>query len=249
MKIQNNSLNENMMMKSVTTAALGEVFKNSLGNNSQNSGFTILLQSLMGAINSSDNNVDLFNSNLPGVKLESLDSGLNDIKMDLLSNNLSNSSRSYGVNAYNNTYASSKCKVTTNNSRIQKAVENAANKHGINKNLILSVIKQESDFNPYSKSWAGAMGLMQLMPENCKDYGVSDPYNIEQNIDAGTRHLKDMIKLYKGNLKLGLAAYNAGCGTLSRRGVNSVDKIVRLPKETREYVKKVMNYYGKSSRS
>ncbi len=131
------------------------------------------------------------------------------------------------------------------NITIDKAVENASRKYGIDKDLIMAVIKQESDFNPKCVSNAGAMGLMQLMPVNCRDLHVKNPYDIDENIDGGTRHLKDMLNRYGNNKKMALAAYNAGCGTLRRRGVKDESGICRLPLETRDYVKKVMKYYGK----
>ncbi|ABK62407.1 MULTISPECIES: lytic transglycosylase domain-containing protein [Clostridium] len=138
-----------------------------------------------------------------------------------------------------------KSSVKSGNITIDKAVENASRKYGIDKDLIMAVIKQESDFNPKCVSHAGAMGLMQLMPVNCEDLHVKNPYDIEENIDGGTRHLKDMLNRYGNNKKMALAAYNAGCGTLRRRGVKDESGICRLPLETRDYVKKVMKYYGK----
>lgn len=138
-----------------------------------------------------------------------------------------------------------KSSVKSRNITIDKAVENASRKYGIDKDLIMAVIKQESDFNPKCVSHAGAMGLMQLMPVNCRDLHVKNPYDIEENIDGGTRHLKDMLNRYGNNKKMALAAYNAGCGTLRRRGVKDESGICRLPLETRDYVKKVMKYYGK----
>ncbi|HFL3547501.1 TPA: lytic transglycosylase domain-containing protein, partial [Clostridioides difficile] len=71
-------------------------------------------------------------------------------------------------------------------SRIENAVEQASKKYNVDANLIKAIIKVESDFNPNTVSSAGAKGLMQLMPENCRDLGVTNPFNIEQNIDAGT---------------------------------------------------------------
>ncbi|KGM94756.1 lytic transglycosylase [Clostridium novyi A str. 4552] len=138
-----------------------------------------------------------------------------------------------------------KSSVKSGNMTINKAVENASRKYGIDKDLIMAVIKQESDFNPKCVSHAGAMGLMQLMPINCKELNVKNPYDIVENIDGGTRHLKDMLNRYGNNKKMALAAYNAGCGTLRRRGVKDESGISRLPLETRDYVKKVMKYYGK----
>lgn len=133
---------------------------------------------------------------------------------------------------------------TENGIRIENAIKNACSKYGIDKRLVRAIIKQESDFNPYVVSSAGAMGLMQLMPENCKEDGVADPFNIEQNIEGGTKQLKTLLKMYGGNYEMALMGYNAGQGTVARRGVKSLDDIYKMPRETQDYVKKVMGYYN-----
>ena len=84
---------------------------------------------------------------------------------------------------------------------------------------------------------------MQLMPVNCKEDGVSDPFNIEQNIEGGTKQLKKYLQMYNGNIEMSLMAYNAGQGTVARRGVTSVNDLYKMPKETQNYVKKVMATY------
>lgn len=137
--------------------------------------------------------------------------------------------------------------ISINSSTIEQAIERASNKYGVDKNLIKALIKQESDFNPNAKSWAGAMGIMQLMPENVKEAGISNPYDINQNIDAGTRELKGYLMRYKNSKELALAAYNAGPGTLQKRGVSTKEDIDKLPFETRNHVKKVMEYYQRYS--
>lgn len=127
--------------------------------------------------------------------------------------------------------------------RIERAVNKASKDYGVDAKLIRAIIKAESNFNPNVRSSAGAMGLMQLMPENVKAYGVKEPYNIEENIDAGTRHIRDYIKMFDGNIEMGLMAYNAGPGTMARRGVKSPADLYKLPKETQNYVPKVLKYY------
>lgn len=131
------------------------------------------------------------------------------------------------------------------NDNIEEIVEKASKKFSIDKDLIMAVIKQESDFNPTVTSTAGAMGLMQLMPDTAKYLGVSDPYDIEQNINGGTKYLRELLDVYGDRKELALAAYNAGPGTLQNRGVKEASQIERLPYETRDYVNKVMKYYGK----
>lgn len=130
----------------------------------------------------------------------------------------------------------------SNNVIIEESIKGASEKYGIDERLIRSIIKQESNFDPKVKSWAGAMGLMQLMPENVKEEGVSNPYDIKENIYAGTRHFKKYLNQFK-TLEMALSAYNAGPGTMARRGVDSIEKADRLPLETQHYIKKVMGYY------
>ncbi|MDB0440921.1 transglycosylase [Clostridioides difficile] len=128
-------------------------------------------------------------------------------------------------------------------SRIENAVEQASKKYNIDANLIKAIIKVESDFNPNTVSSAGAKGLMQLMPENCRDLGVTDPFNIEQNVDAGTRHIKEYIDMFGGSIEMGLMAYNGGPGRMKSRGVESISDLYKMPKETQNYIPKVMKYY------
>ncbi|MBY2364622.1 lytic transglycosylase domain-containing protein [Clostridioides difficile] len=127
--------------------------------------------------------------------------------------------------------------------RIENAIEQASKKYNVDSNLIKAIIKVESDFNPNTVSSAGAKGLMQLMPENCRDLGVTDPFNIEQNIDAGTRHIKEYIDMFGGSIEMGLMAYNGGPGRMKSRGVESISDLYKMPKETQNYIPKVMKYY------
>lgn len=141
--------------------------------------------------------------------------------------------------------ANLKSNIKSPNKKIDEAVEKAAKRFNVDKDLIMSVIKQESAFQTDCVSSAGAMGLMQLMPGTASYLGVSNPYDIEQNVNGGTKYLREMLNMYGNSKELALAAYNSGPGTMQRRGVKTVGDIEKLPYETRDYVKKVMNYYGK----
>jgi membrane-bound lytic murein transglycosylase B len=121
--------------------------------------------------------------------------------------------------------------------QINSEIKKSSAKYNVAKALVKGVIKQESDFNPNAKSKVGAMGLMQLMPDTAKSLGVTNPFDIAQNIDGGTKHLSYLLKSYDGNVELALGAYNAGSNRITQYGD------VPPFKETQQYVKKVMGYY------
>jgi soluble lytic murein transglycosylase-like protein len=113
-------------------------------------------------------------------------------------------------------------------------IETAAKANEIQIPLLHAVIEQESAFHPCAVSSKGAQGLMQLMPDTAGSLGVKDPFDPQQSIDAGARYLKQLLDKYKGDLKLSLAAYNAGPATVDAAGA-----IPDIP-ETRDYVDAIL---------
>ena len=116
-------------------------------------------------------------------------------------------------------------------------IASASQRFTIDPDLVRAVIKAESNFNHRAVSLKGALGLMQLMPETAKELSVTNPFDPEENIHAGTRYLSELLHLLKQNLSLGLAAYNAGPARVLGR--NEVPPI----EETRNYIQRVRMYY------
>ncbi len=121
---------------------------------------------------------------------------------------------------------------------LDSIIEQAAQRHDVDPNLVRSLIKVESNFNAHAVSPKGAMGLMQLMPGTARTLNVSNPFDPQQNVDAGVRHLKHLLQDYNGDVKLSLAAYNAGAGAVAR------SKGVPRNAETRSYVKRITALYA-----
>jgi soluble lytic murein transglycosylase-like protein len=120
-------------------------------------------------------------------------------------------------------------------------IAEAAARYAVPERLIWAVIRAESGFDARAVSSRGARGLMQLMPETAAILGVRDPFNPRENIHAGARHLRGMMERFRNDLPMALAAYNAG-----ERPVVSYGGIPPYP-ETREYVARVLRYYGAPS--
>lgn len=119
--------------------------------------------------------------------------------------------------------------------QIAPLIREAATREKLKEDLVRSVIARESAFRPCAVSPKGAQGLMQLMPATATELGVKDPFDPKQNIDAGTRYLKQLLDKYKGNMELALAAYNAGPGRVDREGgVPPID-------ETRTYILNILS--------
>jgi len=123
---------------------------------------------------------------------------------------------------------------------IDAAIDQAATRHNVDANLVRALVKVESNFNPNAVSRKGAMGLMQLMPQTARQLNVRNPFNPEENVDAGVRHLKQLLQSFGGDVKLSLAAYNAGAGAVSRSA--------GIPRyaETQNYVRRITSLYGGS---
>ena len=124
---------------------------------------------------------------------------------------------------------------------IDSAIEQAAARHNVDPNLVRAVVKVESNFNPNAVSRKGAMGLMQLMPSTARQLKVNNPFDPEQNVDAGVRHLKQLLESYGGDVRLTLAAYNAGAGAVARS--SGVPHFA----ETQNYVRRITSLYNAGS--
>ena len=142
------------------------------------------------------------------------------------------------VRAESKSIAVPSIKASTIPSGLKKLVEEVARQYRLDPHLLHAVIKVESDYNPLALSPKGARGLMQLMPDTARRFGVSDAFDPRENVQAGARYLTWLLALFKGDIELALAGYNAGEQAVVRAGY-------RLPDypETQHYVPKVLSQY------
>jgi soluble lytic murein transglycosylase-like protein len=121
---------------------------------------------------------------------------------------------------------------------VEQAIADAAASHGVDPNLVKAIIKVESNFNPHAVSNKGAMGLMQLMPGTARNLNVTNPFDVHQNVDAGVKHFRHLLEDFKGDVRLSLAAYNAGEKAVTSHG--------GIPpyQETQNYVRTITRLYN-----
>jgi soluble lytic murein transglycosylase-like protein len=128
-----------------------------------------------------------------------------------------------------------------NKAKVSPYIDEIAKQYHLHPGLLHAIVRVESAYNPKALSRKGAQGLMQLMPATAKRYGVDNSYDPQQNLQGGAKYLKDLLKLFEFDIKLALAAYNAGENAVLRHG----NKIPPYP-ETKSYVKKVLDEFERN---
>ncbi|HMG34154.1 MAG TPA: transglycosylase SLT domain-containing protein [Blastocatellia bacterium] len=128
---------------------------------------------------------------------------------------------------------------STGNPKYDEFITQSANRNGVDPNLIVAVMRQESGFNARARSYKGASGLMQLMPATAARFGVNNIFDPQQNIEGGARYLRFLLDTFNGDVNLVLAGYNAGENAV----VNSGYKIPRY-RETQNYVRAISERYN-----
>ncbi len=124
--------------------------------------------------------------------------------------------------------------------QIAALIAREARRYGVDPELVRAMVEVESGFEVRAVSPKGAQGLMQIMPGTAKDLKLADSFDAAKNIEAGTRYLRQLLDRFGGDVKLALAAYNAGPGAVSRSG--GVPPIA----ETKRYIEKIKTRYGKA---
>ncbi len=152
---------------------------------------------------------------------------------------------SHGVLYFTNTptssqytlYIKERPKPAVETKKYDHIIKEASNTFDLSFSLLKAIIKVESDFDSRAISKKGALGLMQIMPQNLRAFNIIDPYDPKDNIMGGARYFKSLVERFEGKLPLALAAYNAG--------PTVVDKHRDIPpiQETEDYVKKVMKFF------
>lgn len=225
-----------------------EVLKKAMGDGPE---FEIVYEALLNNIeenSSSDNieeNTNTYVTTGVGQNLEQIPLRIRKEPIqtgELILDDVSNESTSTNVNNSLSTVESVD-ESSTDVEKIYSSVDKYSEKYGVDKNLILAIIKQESNFDPNAVSTAGAKGLMQLMDFNSEAYGLTNPFDIDQNIEAGVKHIKEYLNMFDGDLEMALMAYNGGQGTMERRGVKSSSDLYKMPQETQNYVPKILENY------
>ncbi len=131
---------------------------------------------------------------------------------------------------------------STDSTTYDQDIRRIGRQYQVDPTLIKAIIRAESDFDHRAVSRRGALGLMQLMPDTARELHVTNPFNPRENIDGGTRYLRQILDSFNGNLTLSLAAYNAGPGLVTRTGA-----VPEIP-ETQQYVTKVIRQYKEYKR-
>lgn len=230
--IDNNESNYNTQLMAL------QIAKN-LNENDNNIAFEALLNNIVEANkNNMDNNKTVI-SEYEGQNLEKLPMIINGVgyhKNMEYTNNINITDNSKGV-------------ASDLMTQIENAAEKASQKYGINKDLIMAIINHESGFQPNVTSSAGAQGLMQILPSNFASAGITNGYDVEQNINGGTYLLRKCMDLYGGDEKMGLIAYAGGCGVMQKRGVNSYSDLYKMPDEARKAVPEILAMYEQRKNS
>ncbi|MGA9769452.1 MAG: lytic transglycosylase domain-containing protein [Blastocatellia bacterium] len=133
---------------------------------------------------------------------------------------------------------------TTGNPKYDELIKQSAARNGIDPNLMVAVMRQESGFNSSARSYKGATGLMQLMPGTARRFGVANIYDPAENIEGGAKYLRFLLDTFNGDVELVLAGYNAGENAVIRSGYQ-----VPRYRETQNYVKSISARYGNAKHS